>query len=110
MSTKRHATVVYGYNLPCDFKEVERIDPEYSDKTACGLDVHADGMNGEYFLVGKTLVDYAIDSYDDDTEANSTPVLLSISFMEKAEVKKKLVALFPNHTGLLGPYYVTRYV
>jgi len=107
MSTRRYATVVYGYSLPCDFEVVKKIDPDWTGK-ANGLDVHADGMSGSYFLIGKTLVDYPMDSYE--TEGNDGVVQIVLSFTDKADIKKKLVAMFPDHKGPMGAFYVTRYV
>ena len=105
MSTRRYATVIYGYNLPVDFTKAEELE---NDKS---VDVFIDGMSGEYFLVGKTIVNYAMDAYDDaENGVDDSPKLISLSMAEKARLRHRLTELFPEHKGLLGAWYVTRYV
>ena len=103
MSTRRYSTVIYGYSLPVDFSKAEELA---EDKT---VDVYVDGMSGEYFLVGKTFVNHALDSYEEN-DANDTPQLLSPSMNDRMKVKARLKELFPEHKGLLGMWYVTRYL
>lgn len=59
MSTRRNSIVFYGVSLPCDFDRAEALE---SDKS---IDVLIDGMSGDYFLVGKKLIDIGEEDADD---------------------------------------------
>lgn len=103
MSTRRYATVIYGYSLPVDFERAAELK---ADET---VDMVVGGMNGEYFLVGKAFVNYALDSYE-DADGGVAPRLLSPSMTDRVKLKSRLKKLFPEHKGLLGMWYVLRYV
>lgn len=109
MSTRRYATVIYGYNLPCDFKVAEKLDPDWSGKTKDDLDIFVDGMSGEYFLIGRTLVNVPLDS-EENSDAGDGPFPLGLMLFDRTTVGLKLKTLFPKHPTQPQTFYVTRYV
>jgi hypothetical protein len=101
MSTKRNAVIFYGVSLRCDFDKAEELEKSKE------IDVLVDGMCGEYFLVGKKLLDIEFDSYDPgDADEGVKP--LEISMADKTKVKAALKRHFPN-ASVPQFLYVTHY-